>query len=119
MLVTTCTFFYPSSGGTISPKLRPSGKSGPERMRRDESACEVFNARELEYQSCKISWAADGENELRAKRETHRVELSSWMRWVPIQPSSIGTVTEPRVTMGERFNSSIDGGDTVEMSRER
>ena len=23
------------------------------------------------------------------------------MRWVPIQPSSIETVTEPRVTMGE------------------
>ena len=48
-----------------------------------------------------------------AGRETRGMEHSR-MRWVPIQPSSIGTVTRPRVTMWS------DGGDTVErVSRER
>ena len=50
-----------------------------------------FNAHELEYQSCKIG-AADGETELRAKRKTRRIELSSRRRSVTIQPSSVGTV---------------------------
>ena len=40
--------------------------------------------------------AADGETESRAERETRGVELSSRIRWVPIQPSSIGTVTQLR-----------------------
>ena len=39
------------------------------------------------------------------KEKTRGIELSSRMRWVPIQPSSIGTVTKPRVTMGEKRNS--------------
>ena len=34
-----------------------------------------------------------------APKETRRVELSSRMRWIPIQSSSIETVTKPRVTM--------------------
>ena len=51
--------------------------------------------------------AADGETELRAKRETRRLELSKLMRWVPIQPSSIETVTKPRVTMGKKLNSGM------------
>ena len=49
--------------------------------------------------------AADGETELRAKRETRRIELSGRMRWVPIQPSSIETVTKPRVTVEKELNS--------------
>ena len=49
--------------------------------------------------------AADGETELRAERETRGIELSCRMRWVSILPSSIGTVTKPRVTMGEKLNS--------------
>ena len=44
--------------------------------------------------------AADDETELRATRENRRIELSRRMRSLPIQPSSIGTVTKPRVTMG-------------------
>ena len=51
--------------------------------------------------------AADGETELRAKIETRRIELSSRMRWVPIQPSSIETVTKPRVTMREKLYSGV------------
>ena len=61
-------------------------------------------AHELGYRVARSAGAADGENELRAKRETRRIELGSPMRWVPIQPSSIGTVTKPRVTMGEKLN---------------
>ena len=38
--------------------------------------------------------AADGETELRAERETRGIELSSRMRWVSIQPSSIGNRDE-------------------------
>ena len=49
--------------------------------------------------------AADGETELRAKRETRRIELGNRMRWVSIQPSSIETVTKPRVTMVKTLNS--------------
>ena len=51
--------------------------------------------------------AADGETELRAKRETRRIELRSRMRWIPIQPSSIEAVTKPRVTMGKKLNSGM------------
>ena len=51
--------------------------------------------------------AADGETELRAKRETRRIEVSGRMRWIPIQPSSIGTMTKPRVTMGKKLNSGM------------
>ena len=51
--------------------------------------------------------AAGGETESSAKRETRRIELSSRMRWIHIQPSSIGTVTKPRVTMGEKLNSGV------------
>ena len=50
---------------------------------------------------------ADGETELRAERETRGIELGSRMRWVPIQPSSIGTVTKPRVTMGQKLNTVV------------
>ena len=53
-------------------------------------------AHELEFIVAKSVGAADGENELR--------ELSSRMRWAPIQPSSIETVTKPRVTMREKLN---------------
>ena len=65
---------------------------------------------ELNQQSCSgVAYAG---------RETRRIE-HSWMRWVPIQPSSIGTVTKPRVTMGEA-QCGLMGGDTVErVSRER
>ena len=47
-----------------------------------------------------------GETDLRSERGTRRIELSRRMRWVPIQASSTGTVTEPRVTMEEKLNSS-------------
>ena len=61
-------------------------------------------AHELEYRVARSAGEADGENELRAERETRRIEPRSRMRWVPIQPSSIGTVTKPRVTMEEKLN---------------
>ena len=70
-------------------------------------------AHELEYRVVRSSGAADGENELRAKRETRRIELSSRMWWVPIQPSSIGTHD------GREAQMWYDGGDTVEMSQQR
>ena len=54
--------------------------------------------------------AADGETELRANRETRRIELSSRMRWISIQPSPIATVTKPRVTMGEKLDSGTMTG---------
>ena len=48
--------------------------------------------------------AADGETELRAEGETRGIELSSRMRWVPMEPSSIRIVIKPRVTMEETLN---------------
>ena len=47
---------------------------------------------ELNQQSClRVAYAG---------REPRGIEHSR-MRWVPIQPSSIGTVAKPRVTMGK------------------
>ena len=63
--------------------------------------------------------AADGETELRAERETRGIELSSRMRWVPIQSSSIGTAKKASSHDGREAQQWHDGGDTVEMSRER
>ena len=38
---------------------------------------------------------------VRTGRETRGIEHRSRMRWVSLQPSSIGIVMKPRVTMGE------------------
>ena len=53
---------------------------------------------ELNQQSCcRVAYA---------RRETRGIEHSR-MRRVPIQPSSIGVVTKPRVTMKEKLNSGL------------
>ena len=43
---------------------------------------------------------------MRTGRETRGI-VHSRMRWVTIQPSSIGTVTKPPVTMEEKLNKSL------------
>ena len=42
--------------------------------------------------------------ELRAGRETRGIEHNSRVRRISLPPSSIGIVTQPRVTMREKLN---------------
>ena len=84
-------------------------RSGPERNSDVKRVLVKFSDNpELEYRN-KISWG----------RETLGIELSSRMRWVPIQPSSIGNRDNASSHAGEAQLWS-DGGDTMEkVSRER
>ena len=44
---------------------------------------------------------------MRTGRDTRGIEHKSRMRWVSLQPSSIGIVTKPRVTTKEKLNSGM------------
>ena len=63
--------------------------------------------------------AADGETELRAKREPRRIELNSRIWRISLRPSSTGIVMKPRVTVGKKLNSGTMAVTVEKVSRER
>ena len=56
MAMATCATLVRAPESRSHPQSGPQRRADQREWRREESACEVFNAHGLEYRSCKISW---------------------------------------------------------------